>query len=199
MDTEAAFLAQKIELNGKVPDNLEEWFLQHTGLGETAWLLAFQDDGVVWGRVDTTGQSPRLVCSPQAFPSSGLPALRGKTLQKAFLFGSGAEVRLWKDDCGMWQARRISDRPEKKDQVITQELILWGSQVVQTSDAGFTLVEDGRQGLRHPVPLPVKESSFGKPRKERPLRIIVTQYINFDQDGQAYIENTRLSGLRAEE
>lgn len=63
---------------------------------------------------------------------------------------------------------------------------------------GFTLVEDGRQGLRHAVPIEVPDRAFspsGSRRRKRPLRLQVRHYIKYDKDGHAYTALSRLVAL----
>lgn len=60
---------------------------------------------------------------------------------------------------------------------------------------GFTLVEDGRQGLRHAVPMEVSDRAFSSSGRKRPLRLQVRHYIKYDEDGHAYIALSRLVAL----
>ena len=160
----------------EVGQSLAGWLTQQaTRAGETAWLLAFADDGVIWGKVE----------NGQLALSAPLDSV---TLQTLHLFGELGELRLWKGEDGLtgcW----LMDQPEVA--FIDRDYILWGTQVEQPGEA-FSLVADGRQGLRHAVPLALKESDT---LSSRPLRLATRGYLAEDGDGQVYISLSRLVKL----
>src|SRR5947199_5744016 len=86
------------------------WLQKQAADHHLPWLLAHADDGVIWGRLD----GGRLVTSFEAAAGDGgalgvCPELRTVTLQQARLFGPAAELLLWRDGGGRWQARLIRD------------------------------------------------------------------------------------------
>src|SRR5262245_56060312 len=87
------------------------WLVAHAVRYGLRWLLAYMDDGVVWGRID----GERLVTSydvAQGTPASRYcPPLRGELLQQARLFARSGELLLWRDGDNQWQARLIEDCP----------------------------------------------------------------------------------------
>jgi len=141
------------------------------------WLLAHADDGVIWGELRTDG----LHLSGDAFPEFS-PPLRAVTLQQARLFGSQAELLLWKDETG-WRARLIRDGAGESGEYYDETHLLWGDKAEQQQD-GFVLVRQGAEGLRHAPPLP-QEARL-------PACLQVRHYLAYDPDGQAYITCSRL-------
>jgi CRISPR-associated protein (TIGR03984 family) len=72
---------------------------------------------------------------------------------------------------------------------------LWGTQSVEQRD-GFTLMTNGRQGLRHAAPLLVPQDILDERRRSHPLRLRVRHYLTYDaDDGQANISLSRLVAL----
>jgi CRISPR-associated protein (TIGR03984 family) len=144
------------------------------------WLLAHADDGVIWGELRDGG----LHLSGDAFPQFS-PPLRAVTLQQVRLFGPDAELLLWKDDNG-WQVRLIRDSAGEDRKCYDESYLLWGDQQEQRRD-GFVLVRQGKEGLRHALPLPQET--------QLPARLQVRHYLTYDPDGQAYIAYSRLVGI----
>lgn len=145
------------------------------------WLLAHADDGVIWGELRADG----LHLSGDAFPDVS-PPLRAETLRQVRLFGSQAEILLWKD--AAWRGRLIQDGADEPDNVFDEAHLLWGTEVEDRQD-GFVLLQEGREGLRHAPPLPDDA--------QLPVRLKVRHYVAYDPDGQAYIAYSRLTGLEA--
>ena len=168
--------------------NPVDWFEKQPSVGDEAWFLAHADDGVIWGCL----QNGQLVTSGVVF-SEVSPPLRATTLQQARLFGETAEVRVWRDG-NEFRACRLEDQSSAEGEALDEYHILWGKQTEQRKD-GFTLVADGRQGLRHAVPLTLTEGLF---HDDRPLRLTVRHYLAYDGCGQARIALSRLVALWAE-
>jgi len=140
-----------------------------------AYLLAHADDGVIWGRVDEDGT---LHSSHDAFPDVS-PPLREGTLQQARLFGPGGELLLWRDGDD-WRARLAQDAPaDGEDCTYDEPQMLWGYRHIDTTD-GFTLVDEGQQGLRHAPPIIAPPGAFAP--NDRPLRLVVRHYLTPDRD-----------------
>jgi CRISPR-associated protein (TIGR03984 family) len=175
---------------------LYNWLQAKAKQYQLQYLLAHADDGVIWGHFDkdgnlTTPNLPKELFpnSQELFPKCKFPVLRSHTLQQCRAFGENAEVMLWKIAQDDWKARLIKD-DNKPEYLPDEHQILWGTQK-EGENKGFTLVSDGQQGLRHAVPL------IGIPFKnnERPLRLTVRHYIDYDDTGVARIYLSRLVNL----
>lgn len=172
---------------------LYSWLQAKAKQYQLQYLLAHADDGVIWGHFNKDGNltTPNLPKdlfpnSEELFPKCKFPVLRSYTLQQCRAFGENAEIMLWKIGQDDWKARLIKD-DNKPECLPDEHQILWGTQK-EGENKGFTLVSDGQQGLRHAVPL------IGLPFKnnERPLRLTVRHYIDYDDTGVARIYLSRL-------
>jgi CRISPR-associated protein (TIGR03984 family) len=154
------------------------WLLKQARKHGLTTLLTHADDGVIWGRMTDEGT---LLTSYDVFGEPPSPKLRLGTLQQARLFGERAELLLWRTAAG-WQARLAEDDPEGEH--YDQSQLLWGDRYIDDAE-GFTLVEEGRQGLHHAPPVDVPEAEFLAEKKEpeqkeqsrRPLRLWVRHYL----------------------
>jgi len=169
----------------QIPDDLDLriWLESQAQEHQLHYLLAHAEDGVLWGKF----QNGNLLTADSVF--SQFPILRTCTLQQCRIFGENAEVMIWKVDLD-FKARLIKDNNLKKDDYITENQILWGTHKEQEEN-GFTLVADGQQGLRHAVPL----TSIPFNDNERPLRLTVHHYIDYNDSGVARIYLSRLVNL----
>lgn len=140
------------------PDNLRTWLQEQAKKYGLAYLLAHADDGVIWGKVSSDGT---LTTSDEAAKGnktaeSICPPLRLLTLQQARLFGEDAELLLWRDGDNVFHARLVMDVEDESKanwlEAYDEAQLLWGTQG-NALQQGFTLLEDGAQGLRHAVPL----------------------------------------------
>jgi len=166
----------------KVPQagGLEAWCVEQLK-NHGATLLAFADDGVIWGRL----ADGLLVTAPSA------PALDEKTLQQAFVFGRDCEVRLFRDEMGGWQALCLLDAGEW----FPESQILWGDASLEPSNRmenGFLHVSEYRSGIPDqfvPVDRPLGEGEC--------IRLDVHHLVEFDPEtSEAHIVLSRLAGLR---
>jgi len=171
------------------PDNfdLKSWLEEKAKEYQLKYLLAHAEDGVIWGKF----QDGTLLTADTAF--SKFPKLNLCTLQECRVFSENAEVMLWKIDIG-FKARLIKDDNLEEDKYIIENQILWGTHK-EAEKNGFTLVADGQQGLRHAVPL---TDIFFKDN-ERPLRLTVYHYIDYNDSGVARIDLSRLVNLTSKE
>jgi CRISPR-associated protein (TIGR03984 family) len=171
-------------------DDLRGWLVHMATNYDCTYLLAHAEDGVIWGRFD----SGMLITSHDVFGDSYCRAtLRAATLWEARLFGAGAEVLLWRVD-GAWDARAIHDAALNADEdYLVERQMLWGDHAEQRNN-GFTLLADGREGLRHAVPIEIDDSQFSR-ENPRPARLRVHHYIDFDPEGNARIALSRLVEL----
>lgn len=183
---------------------LHRWLQQQAETFELTWLLAHADDGVIWGRLD---EADGLVTSFQA--TDGLnessenrtydpPDLNAASVQQARLFGEHGELLLWRETNNL-RARLIrnsqDDETSDWDDVIDETYLLWGtSRDSQALDLGFTLMQEGAQGLRHAVPMiwPNPEHTSSDAPGQR-LKMKIRHYLN--KQGFARIEASRLVRL----
>ncbi|MDX9993093.1 MAG: CRISPR-associated protein Csx19 [Anaerolineales bacterium] len=170
-----------IKTDVSVPESgkLQTWLTEQMGkYGQT--LLAFADDGVIWGSL----ANGILQCAPEA------PALREITLQQAFVFGAECEVRLFRDEKGDWQALRVVDGDDP-ELVIKESLILWGNEALKPAKDGFIYASEYRAGIPGQC-LPLAET-FGP---EKCARLEVHHLVEVDPDtGESRIAASRLAGL----
>ncbi len=178
----------KFEDIKELPQNndVQAWLLLHLkGKSETT-LLAFADDGVIWGRWD----GKTLVTSYEVDKSH--PELRGKTLQQAYLFDLNDEVRLFRDELNQWKAVKISSNTSDPERVIVEKQILWGDKPddQQPTQPGFLRVLAERKGIPSQV-IPVK----GILGEKTNIHLEVHHLVDYNKDGEAYIVASRLAGL----
>ncbi len=181
-----------IDLTG-FSGNPKDWLCKQPDMGAVAWLLAYADDGLIWGKIE----GGKLLLAHEVFKNSS-PELQVETLQHLYLFSEKAEIHVWKD-AGSLKVCRLKDGPDVVEESITRDLILWGTKVFEgPDDRGFTWMEDGGQGLRHAVPLKVDTSKLDEDKLLRPLRLSVRQYLDYDADGQVFVTAVRLVKLYEE-
>jgi CRISPR-associated protein (TIGR03984 family) len=169
-----------------------KWLEKKATEYELKYLLAYADDGVIWGVIE----NGKLLTSDEAAPSIS-PKMRIPTLQECRLFsGEGGELYLWHVNEG-WQARYIKDEGSSEVRALDEDYVLWGDHVdsaIQSQDDRFTVVADGAQGLRHAVPLRLNRTTL--PGGKRPLRLTVRHYLEEHQGtGQLFIAYSRLVRL----
>lgn len=184
---------QELDTSGFAADPAG-WFLRQPGTDDGDCLLVHADDGLIWGAV----QGKSIITSHKAFGAEVSPELRATTIQEARLFRPEAEVRIWRNGTS-FKACRIEDNPERENETLDEEHILWGTRVAVSSSKGFTPVTEGSRGLSHAVPVEVPGKAFQSRFKERPfhpLRLKVRHYLAYDDDGRAYIALSRLAGIR---
>lgn len=157
--------------------SLTEWIAAFPSqAGAPAWMLAFADDGVIWGKAENG--AGLLTSVP----------LDVETLQSLHLFGEKGELRVWKQD-GALTACWLKDQPGVE--YFDQSYMMWGTQVEEPGEV-FSLVADGRQGLRHAVPFSLKKADN---LSSHPLRLVGRSYLAEDADGQVFVSASRLLKL----
>ena len=67
------------------------------------YLLAYADDGVIWGRLDDDGLHLSHKFAPDVSPE-----LRAVTLRECRMFEALGELLLWREDAD-WRGRFVSD------------------------------------------------------------------------------------------
>jgi len=156
------------------------------------WLLAHADDGVIWGRRQKDGTlilSSDVFNDPGKYPAIAVP-LRATTLQQVRVFGRQGELLLWRAGAG-FLARLIDDGPTPPEHSLSDEYLLWGrgsrDVVEPPGQEPFVLISEGQQGVRHAPPR--LSTSAGR------LRLLVRHYVDYDDQGQAYVACSRLVDL----
>lgn len=154
---------------------------------ELAYLLSHHDDGVIWGRFDQGG----WVFSSEKFAIS--PEFNSLTLQECRLFGETAELFLWRNHENTIQASLlVEDESGIEMPFFEQQQLLWGDNS-ERQEAGFTLLREGSQGLRHAVPLTVTLNPEQPPQQR--IALTVRHYIAYDNH-QAYVKWSRLTDIK---
>lgn len=183
-----------------------DWLQQKASEHGLKFLLAHADDGLIWGKLKdnqliTSRDVLQQVASNDEINAAleVCPPLRLTTLQQARLFSEQAELFLWRDGDGVWQARTIKDAQDENldwEEYFDEPQLLWGTHGYPLPE-GFTLLRDGSQGLRHALPLPLELSEHGRVLGEngqsKRVRLTVRHYLN--RDGFARVVASRLVGF----
>ena len=166
-------------------DDVRGWLLAQMKADCPQTLLAFADDGVIWG----TWDGKTLVTAHEI--DSSHPELRGKTLREAHIFDADGEVRLFRDELDHWKAVRISDSSDM-EKVIIEKQILWGDKPAekQPTQPGFLRVLAERKGIPSQL-IP----TTGKLNEKTCVRLEVHHLVEYNSDGEAYIVTSRLAGV----
>ncbi len=171
--------------------NLEKWLKEQASKYKLKFLLAHAEDGVIWGKF----QDGNLITADSMF--SEFARLRKLTLQQCRIFGESSEMMIWQTDDG-FKARVVEDEHLNKKEYIYEYQILWGTHGDKREQEGFTLLWDGKQGLKHAVPFTdIELEKDGK--LKNPVRLQVNHYIDYDRAGVARIYLSRLVNLTAKE
>jgi len=170
-------------------DDVRAWLLLQLNGKDSKTLLAFADDGVIWGRWD----GKALIIAHEVDPTC--PKLRGETLQQAYLFDSNEEVRLFRDELGnKWKAKTISSDASDLDRVIVEKQILWGDKLDKEENQperhDFMRLLAERKGIS-PQVFPIKE----KINSSQCVKLEVHHLVDYNKDGEAYIVASRLARL----
>lgn len=164
----AAVIQREADLDFSGSTDVLDWLLKKAQAlcasypESTVYLLAYADDGVVWGRLSDDAQT--LLTSHNVARAVS-PLLRTLTLQQAHLFCVQAEWLLWKDGENRLHARLLvddADTPEF-DACYDESQMLWGTKGKQLK-LGFTLLTEGAQGLRHAIPMEIDLNAPPDPR-----------------------------------
>ena len=179
--------SEKITIDRDLDTELVTWLLGQASEYRLTTLLAYADDGLVWGKVE----DGRLLLSGQYFPDVST-LLRAATLQECRLFGPFAELHLWGDEGSNWQACLVRDDSGSSLEAFDEYQMLWGTKR-EDENGGFTLVRDGERGHRHAPPVSTDELKFSSDGPRRPLRLHVRHYLAEDNNtGLAYVTLSRL-------
>lgn len=172
-----------LALSDDARQSLETWMLAQAKQYGLDYLLAYADDGVIWGKFDSTG----LALAGSVFPQVHV-ALSRQTLVQARLFGKGAEMMIWRDGANL-SARVIVDQPGEAVEYFDEQHWLWGTRgSLGKEQNDFTLLFEGRQDLRHAPPI------TNLKQNDR-VALVVRNYLAC-QVGRTYSARTRLVGLQ---
>lgn len=163
------------------------WLKNNWTNKEEGWLLAFLDDGLIWGKM----LDGKIEFS--TVKGESVAELKADRLQQVSLFDKTAELRLWKEKTN-WNVCKISDIDpiNGEGESFDEKYILWGNCFEQKSKH-FSIASDGQQGLKHAVPL--INIASGE-LSERPLYLKVRNYIGYqDENKEAYVKASRLVAL----
>lgn len=161
--------------------NIFSWLESQMKEHNLPTLLAFADDGVIWGHWDGKLTTAHDV-------DASYPALQEKTLQQAFVFGKDSEIRLFRDELGNWKAVEVKDAGE----MIVESQILWGDKPADNPSSSpiFQRLSAERKGIPDQL-IPV-QGDFGK---DSAVRLEIHHLVNYTEAGEAYIAISRLAGL----
>lgn len=170
---------------------LRPWLEQQARAHGFRWLLAHSDDGVNWGKFDGKGLTVSHDVAG-ADEKQYVPELDTARLLEVRLFGPDAELLLWRTPTGM-NGRLLTDQGiDAEIEVRMEKRLLWGVQTDKNLEQGFIVVSEA-DGLRHVVPWEVKETQPGpQASPTHRLYLKVKHYLDFDEDGQAFVAASRL-------
>ncbi len=200
--------AVSIQVEVPADDHLIGWLAEQAGAHQAPCLLAHAMDGVIWGRLDESG---RLHTSHDALHATqaqsawdkyrinaaqnSLPPLRPETLQQARLFGVQAELHIWRDGDGTWHGRWLRDVADGEtpnwSESFDEPQLLWGTYGARL-EHGFTLLEDGAQGLYHAVPIEIPLNEEANGQLKQSVRLNIRHYLAYDEQEQVYVAVSRL-------
>lgn len=126
---------------------------------------------------------------------TSLPPLLADTVQQLRLFNEQAELFVWRDGDGEWHGRWLRDvaAGETADwsESFDEPQRLWGTHGTRL-EQGFTLLEDGAQGLYHAVPVEVALIEEANGELNQSVQLNIRHYLAYDEQGQAYVAVSRL-------
>ena len=159
------------------------------GLKDIAWLLAYCNDGVTWGRINND-QSWRT--SSKFFPEL-CPWISESNLLEIRLFGIEREILIWWTENG-FLGRILIDKPGQENNapcLPDDEIrILLGDRVLETTKEGFTRVRTN-SGMEQVIPLECADKDCIK--KYWPFRLKMRHYFaQDDETGAVRVAASRL-------
>ena len=163
------------------------------------WLLAYCDDGIVWGEQ----RAGKWALPGKAFREIS-PELKRESLIELRIFGKKSEILIWRNHNDTLNGRILSGNGnaaslDKSLSSMEETFIVLGDRVVETFKDGFTVIGSSN-GARHAVPFELKDTDFGtKDNSKWPLRLGVTHYFaQDDKTGCVRIAASRLRSLEQE-
>ena len=119
--------------------------------------------------------------------SESLKALSADSLRELRAFNESGELHIWKGCGGIGWRLRIDDS-SKMENTYDEEHVLWGDEIAEENGEGLILKESGR-GFSFRAPLFAKTPSL-------PLKLLVRNYYDFDEDGLLRFFDARLVYLK---
>jgi len=174
---------EPVELPSDNHQKISAWLSEQIQKYNLRWLLAYADDGVIWGEMRQDG----LHLSSKLFPEIS-PSLRYITLKEARMFNENAEMHLW-SDVVTCKGILIKEDEGFETECYDESYLLWGTKKGKTED-GFTLVYQGSEGLCHAPPVGIDND-----QAQFQINIKVRHFLDYDSEGQAYIAFSRLVSL----
>lgn len=174
-----------VEIPAEFKEGPAQWLAdwsEESGNPNLPYLLATADDGVIWGKL----RGKQLEIAGDTF-SEVQVKLRGETLQTLRLFGPEGELLIWRTGPKTFRGRLIADGAELPAGCFERNQLLWGTQL-ETKN-GFSLMQEGVQGLHHAPPLELNS--------DQRCYLRVRHYISYDEQDQATVALSRLVNLVA--
>jgi len=160
------------------------------------WLLAFQFDGVIWGRCEQGGWH----LSGDIFPEIS-PAFNRDALLEMRIFNNRREILIWRTNDSFRASELVHDYQDKKadDNPLRpqyENYLIRGDRVLKVKN-GFSLLTD-RTGIRQAVPLECSDDDFKRYRY--PFYLELCHYFEQDDEtGMVRISATRLLAIKKRE
>lgn len=141
---------QRIDLTGSSSDEILKFLSEKKQDGDI--LLAYFQDGVLWGKVDGN----ELI-----YPKT--PEFNDNAFLRAHLFNESRELRVIQTPYGLKVFENTEqDNYQGDDFSFDRNYLLWGDKIASVKpeerQAGFTLLDMGQRGIRQL--LPFEESDF---------------------------------------
>ena len=152
-------------------------------------LLIFMDYGALWGRMADDG---KLLLSSISNDEGANTKEQFKldAFQQGYCFNLSLELYLWKSQHALQVSWIESSRAKDEKEEIEEKYCLWGTVDGPQTERGFLhLLESGR-GISQYIPAP-EEASKNRNR----LGLSVTHFLKEDNDGQFYIETSKLNKI----
>ena len=121
MRTTSTYTRKTMTVSVDTNQALVDWLGAQVAAYNLRWLLAFQEEGVIWGDVRESG----LALSCDAHSSRNLK-LTWRTLQQLRLFSSESELFVWRT-AQTFQARLWLDTPGTQHEVIDEQQFIGSS------------------------------------------------------------------------
>lgn len=177
--------------------DVQNWIKRECNFDKEAFILIFQDNGVIWGKFTPNNKSISLSCG-MAAPES----VENELFQQLYVFNQSGQIHVWKDSLGFHGTKIVDDIMEGiEEATFDQSLYLWGTGVIEKKN-GFSLLADGKQGMNHAVPIEdltddqfidPKENDGTDEERSRKILLNIRNYIGYVKDnGAAYVKYHRL-------